>query len=336
MINYNDIEKVDINGMHKIYDKWPEIAKKSYDIDFEPIQFPEIDHIVFAGMGGSGALGDFFSSILSKTNIHTSIVKGYELPKTVNKNTLVVVISISGNTHETLSVLKQAHTIHANVVAFSSGGMIEKYCLENNLKFRKIEKYHSPRTSFVAYLYSILKILQPYLPIEKNEIYESIKELEKLSQKISSNNLSKDNPSLDLAYWINDIPIIYFPSGFQAASTRFKNSLQENTKMEAISEDVLEMCHNGIVSWDRKSKFKPIFLEGRDDHLKTKERWRILKDFFDSKKIEYKEIFSIEGNILSKLIHLIYLLDYASIYLAILNNIDPTPVKPIDFIKKRL
>jgi len=97
--------------MHQVYDIWPQIASESYKSNLKEISCKQIDHVVFAGMGGSGAIGDLFSSILSKTNIHVSLVKGYLLPKTVDKNTLVVVISISGNSKETLTVLESAMNI---------------------------------------------------------------------------------------------------------------------------------------------------------------------------------------------------------------------------------
>ena len=94
--------------MHKIYDRWSEIARESFYSNQEPANFNKIDHIVFAGMGGSGAIGDIFSSILSKTKIHVNVVKGYLLPETVDSNTLVIAISVSGNTTETLNVLDSA------------------------------------------------------------------------------------------------------------------------------------------------------------------------------------------------------------------------------------
>ena len=98
----------------------------------------------------------------------------------------------------------------------------------------------------------------------------------------------------------------------------------------------MEASHNGIVAWEKKSNMFPILLQGQDDNTKTKERWEIFKTYFDDDKINYKEIVSIKGDILSKLIHLIYLLDYSSIYKAVLSETDPTPVKSIDFIKSRL
>jgi len=112
--------------------------------------------------------------------------------------------------------------------------------------------------------------------------------------------------------------------------------MQENAKSHVMAEDVIEACHNGIVSWEKPSNVQPILLQGADDYIKTKERWKILKEFFETKKIDYWEVLSVQGNILSKLITLIYHLDYTSIYLAVLNHTDPTPIGPIDFIKNRL
>lgn len=333
MLDKKRLEQYDTEKMYAVYNKWPDIAQKSFESEQKSVSFDGIDHIIFVGMGGSGAIGDIFVSILSKTSIHTSVVKGYTLPKTVDKNTLVVIISVSGNTEETLEVLKLAKESKCKIIAFSSGGKIEKFCLSNNLEFRKLEKMHSPRSSFPIYLYGILKVLKPILPIGDKEIYDSIKELRKSSLNISSNILSNKNSAVKLARWISEIPIIYYPAGFQSAAIRFKNSLQENAKTHVMAEDILEATHNGVVAWERKSKLKPILLRGPNDHKKTKERWEILKEFFKTKKIDYYEIESINGGILAKLVNLIYFLDYASIYLAVLNKTDPSPVESIDFFK---
>ncbi len=198
------------------------------------------------------------------------------------------------------------------------------------------EQFGSSRASFVSYLYSILKVLEDIIPIKKSEIVNSIKELEVLNNKISSKNLTSKNPAIKLAQEMSGIPLIYYPWGLQAAAIRFKNSLQENAKMHAIVEDMVEASHNSIVAWEKKSQIFPILLQGYDDYTKTKERWKILKTYFDNNEINYKEVSSIKGDILSKLTHLVYLLDYTSIYKAVLSNTDPTPVKSIDFIKSKL
>jgi glucose/mannose-6-phosphate isomerase len=322
--------------MYKIYDDWTKIARKSFESNQESINFGNINHIVFAGMGGSGAIGDIFASVLSKSNMHVNVVKGYILPKTVDSDTMVVVISVSGNTVETLSILKSAQKLCSKIIAFSSGGEILQYCKKNEIQHRIIPQHHSPRASFTSYLYTMLKVLHVTLGIKQGDIIESIAELDKIKKEIYSLNLTETNPSLNLAKWIKDTPMIYYPFGLQSASIRFKNSLQENSKMHVFSEDVMEACHNGIVAWEKKSNVQPILIKGQDDYIKTKEIWNVLKEFFKENNVEYKEITSINGSILSKIINLIYVLDYATIYKAVLNGIDPTPVKSIDFIKSKL
>jgi len=335
-MNLEDLERIDSHKMYQIYDKWPDIAKQGYEQKFSVPEFKSIDHIVFAGMGGSGTIGDIISSILSKNDVHTSVVKGYSLPKTVDSNTLVVVTSVSGQTNETLTVLRDSLKLDANVITFSSGGKIEEVSLKNKIPFFKINYTHSPRASLLGFLYSTLNVLEDLLPINKSDILESLNLLNGTQMEINSSNLTDNNPALRFAKSIKNIPVIYYPAGLEAAAIRFKNSVQENAKTHIISENVIEACHNGVVAWEKPTNLQPILIQGQDDHSRTKERWGILKEFFQSKEIKYEEIFTIEGNILSKLVCLIYFLDYASIYYAVLSNIDPTPVNSIDYIKKKL
>ena len=322
--------------MYETYDNWPEIAKKSYFSDLAEINFEKCSHIVFGGMGGSGAIGDIFSAILSKTNTHVTVVKGYNIPQTVDSDSVVVITSISGNTVETLSILENTKKIGAKVIAFSDGGKIQEMCLKNNIEHRNVTKIHSPRASFTAFLYSMLHVLKPILPIVESDILESIEKLERIGEKINSKNISESNVSIQIAEWLNDSPIIYYPFGLQSAAIRFKNSLQENSKIQAMTEDVIESSHNGIVGWDKKNNFQAILLKGYDDKETTKERWKIFKEFFEMKDVKYKEITSESGNILTKIICMIYLLDYSTIFLAAKLGIDPTPVNAIDFVKNKL
>ena len=336
MITEENIQKCDPDGIHNAYDKWAKLAYDAYNSELDVVDFKDIDHIVFAGMGGSGTIGDIFSSILSKKNIHTTVVKGYLLPETVDDNTLVITTSVSGNTTETISILESANEKNCQTIAFSSGGVMESYCLKNNIEFRNIPQTHSPRASLPNYTYSILKTLNSIFPIDKSEITESIDELKTISDLISSNNLSQTNISLELANWIDGVPIIYYPWGLEAGAIRFKNSLQENAKSHAFVENVIESGHNGIVSWERSSDMVPIMIKGENDHIKTKERWNIIRQYFNQNNIEYKEVNSVTGGILSKIMCLIYVLDYSSIYYAIRLGVNPTPIKSIDYIKDKL
>ena len=335
-MNIEDIQKFDPQKMYQTYDDWPTYAKNALKKEFSKVQFKDVDHVVLAGMGGSGAIGDIISAILSRENIHVSNVKGYLLPKTVDKKTLVIATSISGNTKETLSILDYKSKSDAEFVAISSGGVMKEKCFNNSITHYDIPMIHSPRASFGVFLYSILNIFEDVLPIKKAEVSESIQKMNELEKKINSKNLNQENPALSLAKNINSSPLIYYPDGLKAAAIRFKNSLQENAKIHASIEDVIEASHNSISTWENENNLKPILLQGTDDFLKTKERWEIIKEYFSTKNIDFEEVYSVEGNIISKLVCLIYLLDYTSIYLAVLSKTDPSPVNAIDFVKKKL
>ena len=170
MLDLEKLNKIDISKMHQVYDRWPEIAEESFNFDFDQIEYKNFDNIVFAGMGGSGSIGDIFTSILSKTDIHSTTVKGYLLPNTITKDSLVIVTSVSGNTVEVHNILEESFKKKFRVICFSSGGKIEDYCKKNNVQFNYIEKIHSPRASFTKFLFSMLKILQPIIPIKNENI----------------------------------------------------------------------------------------------------------------------------------------------------------------------
>lgn len=330
------LRRIDKGRMYEAYDDWPRLAREHYEADMQAADVEAITHVVFAGMGGSGAISDTFAALLSKTGIHVEVVKGYQLPRTVTAESLVVVISISGNTEETLGALSDAVGRGCRVLAFSDGGRLKEICSKRGLEHRRVAARHSPRASFPAFLFSMIRALEPLLPVSGSDVAAALRNLEAVGKKISSSSLDGKNPALSLAWWITGVPLVYYPWGLRAAAIRFKNSLQENAKMHTIAEDVIEACHNGVVPFSSQSAVRPILIRGADDHWKTKERWSILKEFFEGVDISYREISSSNGSILEKLTGLIYLLDYATIYRAVISGIDPTPIDPIDFIKSKL
>lgn len=336
LINESMLNKFDTTGIRLIYDKWDKVALNYFNLGHEYSNIGNVQQIVFAGMGSSGTIGDVFEALYSHAKIRPTVVKGYTLPNTVNSNTLVVATSISGNTDEVLNVIDEAEKHECKIVAFTSGGKLEDYCKRHNIVFEKIDLLHSPRASSIAFLYFMLKTLLPVTPFSKSHIMESIELLRQLQQKINSTNLNSSNEALDIASWISSPPLIFHPPELRAAAIRFKNSLQENSKMHAAVEDVVESSHNAIVAWENPSYMKPLLLERDDEHPKIRERCNILKEYFIQNGIQYKKIHAVSGNTLSRLICSIYLFDYVSIYRAVMSSIDPSPVRSIDFIKERI
>ena len=319
-----------MTSMRDAYDRWPEAAEASY-MNGTAESCGDVRHVVFAGMGGSGALGDFVGALMSGLDIHVSVVKGYNLPKTADAHTLAVCSSVSGDTAETLTVLKKAASA-CRTLSFSSGGAMEKYCTSNGLPHRRVEAVHSPRASFVSFLYGMLAALGEITGVSRMDVAESIRVLRSTRRMITAKHA---NPAVELAKWLTGMPVVYYPWGFEAAATRFKNSLQENAKMHAITEDILEASHNGIVAWESDTGARPVMMQGPDDNPRTKERWRIFEEYFDSRAIPYRVVRAVDGHILSKLVNLVYTLDYTSMYLADIRGVDPTPVHSIDFVKER-
>ena len=329
------LAKHDTQNMRLVYDMWPEIAREAYDDGKKSgiVKTDSINHIVFAGMGGSGALGDYYAALLSGHNTHVTVVKGYNLPKTVDTNTLVVCSSVSGDTSETLTVLKKSLKRPCQRIALSSGGRMKEFCGDNDIPHYMVKMLHSPRSSFVAYAYALLGVLG--IGITGRDVAESINVMKKKRSLIQSTNLTEQNPSLSLASGITGTPVIYYPWGLQAAAVRFKNSLQENAKMHAMIEDVVEAGHNGIMAWERPSNMQPILIRGADDNLKTQERWEIFQNYFADNNIPYIAINSSGKHIMTKLISLIYVLDYASIYLATIRGVNPTSIDSIKYVRER-
>ena len=125
-MNIEDIQEFDPQKMYQTYDNWSTYSEDAFNKELSKLQLQDIDHIVLAGMGGSGAIGDVISAILSREDIHVSNVKGYLLPKTVDERTLVISTSISGNTKETLEILDNKSKSDAKFVAISTGGIMKE------------------------------------------------------------------------------------------------------------------------------------------------------------------------------------------------------------------
>ena len=184
-------------------------------------------------------------------SIRVTVIKGYVLPKNIDKNTLVVITSMSGDTEEALTALQSSLQYNCMKIAFSAGGLIEKFANNNKIEHRSLIMYLNPRSSLPSAVYTILNVLGDTLSIDKNDVYDSIRALEDYSKKICSDNLTDTNPSLKLAMHLSEICLIYYPHGLQTVATRFKNSIHENMKKHASIENIIDLsCHNQIMAWD--------------------------------------------------------------------------------------
>jgi glucose/mannose-6-phosphate isomerase len=153
---------------------------------------------------------------------------------------------------------------------------------------------------------------------------------------------SDKNPAKQLALKIyNRIPIIFSSTGTtEVAGTRLKCQFNENSKMTAIHSVLPELCHNEIVNLSKVNraelKFPLLILEDGSDHPRVKLRIKILQELLKDNLTDLFEIKCHGESKLARILSLIYLGDYLSVYCALLRNEDPSPVMVIENLKKQL
>ncbi|MFQ5940659.1 MAG: SIS domain-containing protein [Nitrososphaerales archaeon] len=352
MLTPDEIKTIDKSGICDAYDKWPLYCKISFgrSINLDEKFFDNVNSIVFSGMGGSGTTGDILADWLRlKFHIPTYVMKGYHIPAFVNQNTLFIAMSVSGNTEETLAALLEATSANAKVAGISQGGEMEKICGKKNIFHIKIEQRILPRITLPELLYSALKLLtfSPFLNDMQNQIDDSIQAMVDVGTKIRKECRLEENPAKQLAKWIfGKIPAIYCSPLQRGVGIRFKNSVNENAKINAIAGELLDSCHNELVSWGHTNKspenamLKPLLLRSKFDPEEVKTRFDVFKGMLENNGYQVGEIPLHGSTPLANIITSLYMLDYAAIYLGILKKTDPTPITPVfvfkDEMKKRL
>ena len=315
--------------MIDVYKNWPEYAKESYS-NAKPISV-KFDKVIFCGMGGSGLIFDILSSLIPDKQV--IINKGYVLPKNIS-NSLMIFNSASGDTIETLTALKTALKSKNKIIAFSSGGKMENFCKKNKITHIRYDMQSSPRASLPVSLYTILGTLYDSFGIKKSMITKSIKSLHDARKKIFENVDS--NPVIDLAEFIKDGPVCYHSPELSPVALRFSQDFQENCKKFATQGDVVESCHNFINSWETLTNFSPILLRGSNDDKNIIKRFEVWIEYFKTRGISYKELSSVKGDLLTQFMTLMYEMGLSTIYHAVQNDIDPTLLEAIDFVKARV
>ncbi|RMF29177.1 MAG: SIS domain-containing protein, partial [Candidatus Nitrosothermus koennekii] len=166
MLNKEEVLKVDSGQVYKVYEQWPTLAEDSMKIDVN-MNSIEPSALVLAGMGGSGTSADVIYDILyDKADIPVYVIKGYHLPSFIDSNALMIAISSSGNTEETLSIFTEAHKKGLKIIGISSGGLLEKVCKDNNYMHLKIRETVAPRYSLPSILFAVLNVISNIEGIE--------------------------------------------------------------------------------------------------------------------------------------------------------------------------
>jgi glucose/mannose-6-phosphate isomerase len=307
-----------------------------YKISYEG----SVSQIIICGMGGSAISGDYLRTYLEKTSpIPIIVQRKYNIPAFVGKDTLIILISYSGNTEETISCLISAIKKSAKIVGIGSGGRLKEFFHKYGLPFYPIISGYQPRASFPLLFFPLLKILDKMnlSTLDQKGLDETLVALKEMRKEFDPKIEVEKNLAKRIAKSMhNRIPIIWSPFG--CVSDRMKYQLNENSKILAISMELPELNHNHIVGWENWTNDNPfivIIFRFSAEHPNLSLRFEITKELI-SGKTKIIEINTRRKNLLSQLISTTYFGDYISIYLAILNNHDPNTVDSIDILKQQL
>jgi len=346
--NKEKIAEIDNSNMLESISDFPNQIKESYELvqssNLESIY--KVDNIIFTGMGGSAISGDILKAFFrDKIDVPIYVNRQYELPKWAHKNTLVITQSYSGNTEETLSSFKHAYQKRCKILGISSGGKLEEFCKKRDVFHIKIPSGYQPRAATGYMLFSALIALKKSgilrLDIEK-EIQETISITEEVRDKNKKDVPIEKNISKKIAQKIHKkIPQVYGWGEFTPIAKRWCTQFNENSKIICRFDEVSECNHNDIVGWSLNTEatknFVCILFRNKDEesiYLST--RLDFMKKLFKTNAADTIEI-DIEGKKrLAKMMYTMYLGDFVSCYLAILRQIDPTPVSIITELKEEL
>ena len=286
------------------------------------------NNIVVCGMGGSAIGGDILKANMEKSKIQVTVLKDYNIPGFVNKNTLVLCVSYSGNTEEPLNAMREAKSVGATIVGFTSGGELKDI---NDLLI-KIPAGLQPRNSSGYQFFSILKLLSNSGIVEFDQ-----KDFDNMISILKDSAYFEEKARKIAKKIGRKLPIIYTTSKLFGAANRFKCDLNENSNIPAYVNLYPEMCHNEILGFEGMDRDNYIILQLRNslDHPRNKKRMDICEEIM-RKNVNILNIEAKGDSIISKNFYVIYLGNWISYWLAQDRGVDPSEIEVIENLKKAL
>jgi len=309
-----------------------------------PEKYRNPANIAVLGMGGSAIGGEILKDWLwdrSTTSIETC--NDYILPANINEKSLVFAISYSGETEETLSAFVEAYKRKCKLFAITSGGHLKTFCEKLNVPYMLIPKGYAPRAA-LPYMFFPLAIFTEKIRLTtqiKKELNEAIRMIRRISEENNPKKPFEKNFAKKLAFELHrTIPIIYGFRHLSSIAHRWKTQINENSKLPCKYEVFPELNHNEAVGWEAPRrltrKFSIVILRDPEEPPEIKERIEITKSIAFKKAGKVIEAEAKGKSKLARMFSLLQLGDLVSIYLAILQRKDPTPVRTISKVKNKL
>jgi glucose/mannose-6-phosphate isomerase len=293
------------------------------------------NNVVICGMGGSGIGGKMVSQLFAdQAKLPIVLVQSYKVPGFVDKNTLVIGSSYSGNTEETLSAIKLANEKGATIVGVSSGGELVNFCKQNNYDYIKVPGGNPPRSMLAFSVVQLISILAEAGIIDTNAIDTIAKCRHLLNDELIT---IKDEAKKLSKHLFNKQCTFYTDSDLEFVAIRARQQINENSKRLCWHHVIPEMNHNELVGWaGGDDSFAAVFFVSQYLSERNIKRTELSKEIISGKT---KNVLTIEGrgkSVIEESFYFIHIIDWASLFLADLINIDPVEVKVIDYLKNTL
>lgn len=294
-----------------------------------------IQNIVVTGLGGSGIGGTILSELVQgECPIPIIVNKDYFLPDFVNANSLVIISSYSGNTEETISAMQQAITKKAQIVCVTSGGKIQEMAKQHGYDTIVIPGGNPPRSCIGYSLVQLLKIVQ-FNGFVKTDLLKQVQDSITLLDK---ENASIKTEAMKIAQTLfGKLPVLYSLGSCEGTVVRFRQQINENSKMLCWHHTLPEMNHNELVGWTEKNNsLAVVTFHTSFDYERTIKRYELCKTIFSKYSSSVTDITAKGSSKLEQFMYLINIGDWISCYIADLKNIDPVEVNVITDLKNAL
>jgi glucose/mannose-6-phosphate isomerase len=302
---------------------------------FSPKNKSEIRNVLVTGLGGSGIGGTIVAQICdNELKVPFAVSKDYFIPGFVNQHTLVIASSYSGNTEETLQALEAAQKKGALIVCVTSGGKVLEIAKKNNYDYILIPGGMPPRSAFGYSATQLFYVLHQHGLIGNSFVAQ----LKNTITLINAEESDIMGHAASLAEKLtNKITAIYSTASYEGVGIRFRQQINENSKMLCWHHVFPEMNHNELVGWTTPNDdIAVVFMRNKDDYSRTQKRMDLCRDIFKKHTPHVFDIWSKGESQLERSFYLLHYGDWISWYISEIRNIDCTEVKVIDYLKGEL
>jgi glucose/mannose-6-phosphate isomerase len=319
--------------------QWQQLQYK-YEVKFDVPT--SINNVVLGGMGGSGWPALYMKS-WAGLKVPFEVVSNYNLPTYVGADTLFIASSYSGNTEETLAALEEAEKMGAQIVVMTAGGKLMELAKEKNHTLFSIPSGIQPRMSSFYFLSAMAHIFEQLDLAREGIIEELSAEAGWLKDQYGSwlpDIARKDNLAKQIAFEIaGKTVIVYSGPLLYPAANKWKICSNENAKKLAWSNQYPEFNHNEFIGWSSHPTEKPfavVEIRSNLEHPRTQKRFLVTEKLLSGKRPMPIIVEPKGETYLQQLLWASMLGDFVTIYLALLNNVNPTPVDLVEKFKAEL